>query len=57
MTKKPENSAKEDEIAEIQRRIEYLITTDQLSDSKKVSILKEALAACDLNSGFREVLS
>ena len=30
-------------IEEIQRRIEYLISTDEISDAKKVEIAREAL--------------
>lgn len=36
-------SNKERELAEIKRRLDYLITTDGISDSEKVAILKNAL--------------
>lgn len=37
------DSSKEKELAEIKRRLDYLITTNEISDSEKVAILKNAL--------------
>jgi hypothetical protein len=34
---------KDIELAEIKRRLDYLMTTDEISDSEKVAILKNAL--------------
>jgi hypothetical protein len=43
MTKEPEDGTKEREIEEIQRRIDYLINTDQISSAEKAVIVTKAL--------------
>ena len=43
MTKELEDSTKESEIEEIQRRIDYLINTDQISSAEKAVIVTKAL--------------
>ena len=43
------DSEKQKEIEEIQRRIEYLINTDQISDSEKLAIANKALKIIELS--------
>jgi hypothetical protein len=42
------DSEKELEIEEIQRRLEYLKSTDQISIAKKLAIVKKALEIVDI---------
>jgi|688.fasta_scaffold1170838_2 hypothetical protein len=49
------DSDKEKELAEIKRRLDYLITTDEISDSEKVAILKNALEIIENSKGEMEV--
>jgi len=48
-------SVKQKEIEEIQRRIEYLINTDQISDSEKVAIASKALKIIEQSEGKEAV--
>lgn len=43
------DSEKQKEIEEIQRRIEYLINTDQISGSEKLAIANKALKIIELS--------
>ncbi len=48
-----EDEKKQELIEEIQRRIKYLISTDEISDSEKVTIARKALNL--IENGEREM--
>ena len=47
-----EDKEKQEMIREIRRRIEYLVSTDEISDDEKVAIARNALNILD--SGIRD---
>jgi hypothetical protein len=56
MTKEPVDGTTEREIKEIQRRIDYLINTDQISSAEKALIVTKALKIIEQSQGKQAVL-
>ncbi len=50
------NSEKEKKIEEIQRRMEYLKNTDQISISEKIAITKKALEIIEKSESEKEAV-
>ena len=49
------DNQKDSEIAEIKRRLDYLVATDEITDSMKIDILKNALEIIETGELEREV--